>query len=370
MKRVLLNTCFCYLIFIATCFLITVNARPTANGLTKRQNFDSDDVNELHHATLTRSITTTTSTTSVATATSTKGGEHDGNNSNNNNNNNDDDDGSSTSMITAGSTQWYVAVYGTESGISPQMAALGAVLIVLGLFLCSMGFRLSKFMFFVMGLLTFGSMTWIALANCKPEAGYSRDSITMLVVPVGVGIAGGIVYYFVWSLAMYLIGAFGGFIFATFICCWKDDFLIVNTIGRYCFIGGLALVCAILVYFSIRPIMLLTTSFVGAYIFMFGVDCLAHTGFIAGPAALYNHKVPVQYHLETKIYVLLAMIIFMFLISVIWQYIFNKAIEFGLHVAAAIKGKQAHEEFHEHQGELPEQREMPEHGSVHHTTHS
>ncbi|KAI7898101.1 uncharacterized protein BX663DRAFT_526222 [Cokeromyces recurvatus] len=355
MKGSLLNKWLCFCLIFISC--VIVDARP-ANGLAKRQAIDNNDINILHHTTSTKSITTTTATTTVTTATSTPNkDEHD----ENNNTNND------STIITAGSTEWYVAVYGTESGISPQMASLGAVLIVFGLFLCSMGFRLSKFMFFVMGLLTFGSITWIVLANCKPEAGYSRDSITMIVVPVGVGVIGGLVYYFIWSLAMYLIGAFGGFLFATFICCWKDDFLIINIIGRYCFIGGFALVCAIIVYFAIRPVMLLTTSFVGAYIFMFGVDCLARTGFIAGPEALYNHNPRnlVQYQLGTKIYVLLAMIIFMFLMSVIWQYIFNKAIEFGLHVAAAIKGKQAHEEFHEHQDELPEQRDMPEQASVH-----
>lgn len=97
-----------------------------------------------------------------------------------------------------------VAVYGTESGISPQMAALGAILIVLGLFLTSMGFRMAKIMFAVMGLLTLGSMTWIALANLRPEAGYSRDSITMICVPVGVGVVGAIAYYLLWTIAMYL----------------------------------------------------------------------------------------------------------------------------------------------------------------------
>lgn len=108
------------------------------------------------------------------------------------------------------------------------MASLGAILIALGLFLCSFGFRLSKIMLGVMGLLTFGTVTWIALANCKPEAGYSRDSITMIVVPVGVGVVGAAVCYVFWAIAMYLAGAFGGFVFAIFICSWRSDLVIVN----------------------------------------------------------------------------------------------------------------------------------------------
>lgn len=98
-----------------------------------------------------------------------------------------------------------MAVYGTESGISPQMASLGAILIVLGLFLCSMGFRMFRPMLCVMGLLTFGSMTWIALANLKPIDGYPRDDILMIVVPAAVGLVGAGIFYFVWNIALYLV---------------------------------------------------------------------------------------------------------------------------------------------------------------------
>lgn len=111
----------------------------------------------------------------------------------------------------------------------------------------------------------------------------------------------------------------------------------------------MGLAFAILVYFAHRPIMLFTTSFVGAYIVFFGIDCLARVGFIAGPQKLLNRNPRhlVEYEVGKFVYVLLAMIIVMFLFSFIWQFIFNAAVEFGLHVAAAVKGKKAHEEFHE-----------------------
>jgi hypothetical protein len=86
------------------------------------------------------------------------------------------------------------------------MASLGAILIALGLFLCSMGFRRFREMLCVMGLLTIGSVTWIALANLRPASGYSMDSITMIVVPVCVGIVGAVAYYFLWNIALYLVG--------------------------------------------------------------------------------------------------------------------------------------------------------------------
>lgn len=98
-----------------------------------------------------------------------------------------------------------MAVYGTESGISKIMACLGAILIVLGLFLCSMGFRMFRPMLCVMGLLTFGSMTWIGLANCRPSNGYPSDAILMIVVPVCVGLVGAGAFYFLWNIALYLV---------------------------------------------------------------------------------------------------------------------------------------------------------------------
>lgn len=97
-------------------------------------------------------------------------------------------------------------MYGSEDRILPEMASLGAILIALGLFLCVMGFRLFKPMLLIMGLLTFGSMTWIALANCKPLSGYMNDQITMIVVPAGLGILGAALYFHFWYFTIYLVG--------------------------------------------------------------------------------------------------------------------------------------------------------------------
>ncbi|KAI8362588.1 hypothetical protein BD560DRAFT_404258 [Blakeslea trispora] len=329
MKRYLIK--WLLVAMFASYCLLSVHAQPT--HIEKRQ--DEGELNELHHTTLTRTATKT-ETKMEATATSTPKETHHSSND-------------SYNIIPVNTPEWNIAVYGTESGISSRMGALGGVLIALGIFLCSFGFRLSKIMLCVMGLLTFGSMTWIALANLRPESGYSRDEITMIVVPVGVGVVGAIVYYVLWNIALYLVGAFGGFVFAVFICSWKSNFVIEHLIGRYCFIGGMALAFAILIWAALRPALFFTTSFVGAYIIMFGIDCLARTGFIAGPQALLNRnpRHMIEYRLSTTIYVLLAMVIAAFLFSLVWQLIFNAAYELALHVTAAVKGKEAHDDFHQ-----------------------
>ncbi|KAI8362585.1 hypothetical protein BD560DRAFT_404242 [Blakeslea trispora] len=305
MKRYLIK--WLLVAMFASYCLLSVHAQPT--HIEKRQ--DEGELNELHHTTLTRTATKT-ETKMEATATSTPKETHHSSND-------------SYNIIPVNTPEWNIAVYGTESGISSRMGALGGVLIALGIFLCSFGFRLSKIMLCVMGLLTFGSMTWIALANLRPESGYSRDEITMIVVPVGVGVVGAIVYYVLWNIALYLVGrnkcssyisAFGGFVFAVFICSWKSNFVIEHVSPDYIilFYSGMALAFAILIWAALRPALFLL-HLVGAYIIMFGIDCLARTGFIAGPQALLNRnpRHMIEYRLSTTIYVLLAMVIAAFL---------------------------------------------------------
>ncbi|KAI7890928.1 uncharacterized protein EV154DRAFT_510016 [Mucor mucedo] len=326
--------------WILCCFLLTtlilssVFAQPTpTTTLVKRQEVETNSVNEFNKATVSRK----SSSTKTATATATETGKGGGSNGSHN---------GSPAIIPAATTAWFVAVYGTESGISSRMASLGAILIVLGLFLCSMGFRRFKEMLCVMGLLTFGSMTWIGLANCRPVSGYPMDSILMIVVPVCVGLVGAVAYYVLWNIALYLVCAFGGFIFAIFVLSWKSDLVIVSLIGRPCFLGGMALLTGVVTFFALRPMLFFATSFVGAYIFMFGVDCLSRTGLIAAPQAMLNRNPNhlVEYSINKYIYVMLAMIILMFLMSMAWQMLFNAAHHLGMHIVAAAKGKPAHEE--------------------------
>ncbi|KAI9244331.1 hypothetical protein EDC94DRAFT_638038 [Helicostylum pulchrum] len=200
-----------------------------------------------------------------------------------------------------------------------------------------------------MGLLTFGSMTWIALANLRPDAGYPSEPMLMIVVPVCVGLVGAGAFYFLWSIALYLVCAFGGFIFAIFVLSWRADLVIHHPIGRPCFLGGMALLTGIVTFFSLRPMLFFATSFVGAYIFMFGVDCLSRSGLIAGPQVLLNRNPShnIEYAMNKIVYVMLAMIIVMFLISMGWQMLFNAAHHLGMHIVAAAKGKPAHEEAKE-----------------------
>ncbi|KAI8988855.1 hypothetical protein BDB01DRAFT_719338 [Pilobolus umbonatus] len=189
-----------------------------------------------------------------------------------------------------------------------------------------MGFRLFKYSAAVIGLLTFGSMTWIALSNLQPVNGYINNAITMLLVPIGLGLIGSIVYFVVLTVALYASCAFGGFALAVFICSWASNLVIVHEAGRGSFLGGLALLLAIVTYFAADQMVLFATSFIGAYATILGVDCLARTGFIAGFQTILNNNPvkQIEYELNKYTYVLLAVTLVLFLIAMVIQMLLNK----------------------------------------------
>ncbi|KAI8881076.1 hypothetical protein K501DRAFT_153665, partial [Backusella circina FSU 941] len=176
-----------------------------------------------------------------------------------------------------------------------------------------------------LGFLTFGFIMWAALASCRPADGYPNDTIIMIVVPMCVGIIGAIVYFLFIQFSEYSSAALGGLALALFICSWRYDLVIPNLIGRLGFFGGMALVSAIAARFLPRDSPLFTTSFVGSYIIMLGIDCLARKGYIAGLESLvnFNPNSQVEYTVSKLVYILLAMTLVLFFISYGWQFYFN-----------------------------------------------
>lgn len=86
--------------------------------------------------------------------------------------------------------------------------------------------------------LSLGLCTWVGMANTQPEGGFINNDITMIVVPVGIGILGSILYAFFWNLTMYLVGGLGGLALGLFILCWREDLVITQV----CFFLHLRLV--------------------------------------------------------------------------------------------------------------------------------
>jgi hypothetical protein len=168
-------------------------------------------------------------------------------------------------------------------------------------------------------------MTWVGLTNNEPYPGYPHQPIVYITVCVGLGILGAIIFMFFYCISLYFVGALGGFYLAIFILSWKQDLVIENNVARICFIIGMAIVAGVSVFLLERYIIIFATSFIGAYLFVFGMDLFVHTGFINGFRIILDHNWwhNVQYYINTNVYVMLGAVIILTLLSCGWQYYWN-----------------------------------------------
>ncbi|KAI8373217.1 uncharacterized protein BYT42DRAFT_579621 [Radiomyces spectabilis] len=224
-------------------------------------------------------------------------------------------------------------IYGGR-GVTPQMGVAGAIFIILGIYLMVFGFRAFRPTLGVCGFITFGIVTWVGMANSQPANGYINEPITLIAVPAGLGVLGAILYVFFWNVSIYLVGGLGGLALALYICCWKENLLIVQEVARACFLVALPFFMACITFFVERYVILFSTSFVGAYIFILGVDFLAHTGYLAGIRSILDrnplHRV--RYTITRTVIAMLAVTIVLFLISLAWQYLYNRNRHFGVNI--------------------------------------
>ncbi|KAI8139597.1 hypothetical protein BJV82DRAFT_626691 [Fennellomyces sp. T-0311] len=227
-------------------------------------------------------------------------------------------------MILTRGSEIALETYG-NTGITPQMGVAGSVLIVLGLYLMCFGVRAFRPTLGVAGFLTFGTLTWIGLANSRPAGGYSNDPITMITVPVGLGVLGAVLYIILERFTVYLVGALGGLALALYICSWQEDNVITQGVARAVFLAVLPLFMACVTYFAQQYMLLFSTSFAGAYVFIVGIDFLAHTGYLSGIKNMLDDTHDAPYYISTRVYVMLVMTSVLCLTSLGWQYFYNKA---------------------------------------------
>ncbi|KAI8065618.1 hypothetical protein BC940DRAFT_348020 [Gongronella butleri] len=279
---------------------------------------------------------------------------------------------SATSSPTATNTANGLAsdhtIYGDDSRITIQMGVVGGVFLALSLYLLAVGYRFFRSTLATFGFLAFGLVTWVGLTNCQPSSGYASNDITMIVVPAGLGVLGGAACFLFWSVGLYVIAGVGGLAFAMFILCWRSDLLITSDIARACYLVAVPLVFAGLTFLLERHVLIFAIAFTGAYLFTLGVDVLAHTGYLAGIRTLIdrNPAHTVHYDVSRNVYVLLAVTLFLFLVSYGWQHLTSRGRHFGIKyvvgpaAVAAIAAKHAQEK------EIHADPEPSHHGSDDH----
>lgn len=94
------------------------------------------------------------------------------------------------------------------------------------------------------------------------------------------------------------------------------------------------------IYLAERYVILFSLAFSGAYMFIFGLDLFIHTGFVNAAREILDHNGChfITYRITTGVYVMLAMVIVLTLLSFGWQYYWNIIVmhrAFGVNVVPA-----------------------------------
>ncbi|CAO3651716.1 unnamed protein product [Mucor hiemalis] len=206
--------------------------------------------------------------------------------------------------------------------ISPAQGFAGVVCIIVGLYFSILGFRFFRPTLGLVGFVFFATMTWIGLVNNEPAGGYPLGDLIYICVSAGLGLLGAFIFIFFYPIGVYCLAALGGFYFAVYFLSWKENLVITIKVARVCFIIGLSLLGPFALYFVETYMVFFSTALMGAYLFYFGLDFFAHTGFINPWLLIFdgnpNHHN--TYLMSKPVYVMLGFVIVNTLISIGWQY--------------------------------------------------
>lgn len=208
------------------------------------------------------------------------------------------------------------------------------------------GFRSFRITLGVCGFLTFGLITWVAMANNQPFYGYMNNDITIVAVPFGLGLLGVIIYALFWNISIYLVGALGGFALSMYILCCRPNLVITQVVARAAFLVAVPFFVSFITFFAERYVLLFTFSFVGSYCFIVGIEFLAHTGYLAGIKSILdgNPYHQVVYEVPRNVIILIVFIQVIFLMSFAWQFMYNQGQKFGVVFVEEVEEKGGHTE--------------------------
>jgi len=216
--------------------------------------------------------------------------------------------------------------------IIAQTGVLGAFLILAGFTFLFFGHRLFKPTLFLAGFYFFGCLGYLFMINIEPAGGLNNRETVLLVASIVFGIVGGLLAICFWKLAVALLGALMGFALAMFVLSWKSGGVISSGLPRAGFICALSLVGSVIILFFQKPIIIVSTSIIGAYSMAVGVDLFAHTGFIETTGAFLTSSSKASFEtFETnpKIYGMLGSTALLAIIGMVAQWRINRGRSFN-----------------------------------------
>jgi len=163
----------------------------------------------------------------------------------------------------------------TTSDLTPEEIVLGIICILTGLVMCFAGYRFLKVLLFLTG---FYVGYWLCYSIMTNVADY--ENWIYFVSSLAAGIILGCIMIFILPLGIFCIGALAGFFLSIWILSFVSaDAAIQEDTYRWIFIVGMALVFGVIAIFVQKILIIVSSSFVGAYLLFYGIDIYAMTGF-------------------------------------------------------------------------------------------
>ncbi|KAG2232181.1 hypothetical protein BDF21DRAFT_407551 [Thamnidium elegans] len=238
----------------------------------------------------------------------------------------------------------------------PQVMAVAILLMVIGVFLMIMGFPFFIVTMAFTGLLIGSCAAWVCLHAAEPAHGYPAPSVFYLAVSLGIGLLFAVASLFWWKVTVYMLCGGAGYLLSIYIWTWKEDFVFTNILARN--IIGLAIGFVFILGFVLIEFVtiILSTSFIGAYVFVLGLDLFIKTGFLIGFKNILDFNRHLQegggnvyvdaaierpysssefyahYTINTAVNSMLCGVMGLWILSTFWQRYYNYGRRFGLRV--------------------------------------
>ncbi|KAJ1567773.1 hypothetical protein HK405_004801 [Cladochytrium tenue] len=215
--------------------------------------------------------------------------------------------------------------------VTAPEGVVGAVGILLGLFLVFFGFRLYKPTLFAAGFVFGAAVGYVILSRAEANAYPSRD-VVLVVGSLACGLLLGCLTLCFHSFAVAMLGAAGGLFLALWILTWHAGGVISTDYGRIILMVVLAIAGALLAFYLERWAVIVLTSFIGSYITVLGIDCFAQTGFTQAAVNFLtgNNKLDfADFDVNGKVITLAIVVVVLTLIGIFVQHRWNRDRSFG-----------------------------------------
>jgi preprotein translocase subunit Sss1 len=168
------------------------------------------------------------------------------------------------------------------------------------------------------------ALAFSILQAVEPEDQFSKRDLVYGGTCLGAGILGGFLATVLWKLGLVLTGGAMGYIISLSILTLKSESFVVSPTARTVFIILCVISSAILIFFFERHLLIIGTSFSGAYSMVLGIDFFANTGFLDHLLVILETKDPPKTDsVGPAFYGLVASMFLMGLIGMLVQYKFT-----------------------------------------------